>query len=136
MQTHIIQAGTVVNTIVATVEEAQAAFPAATCIEATTGGIGWTWDGTTLSAPPAPPPAIPQAVTMRQARLALLGAGLLDDVEAAINAMSEPAKTAARIEWDYSSELQRAHPLVTQLGGALGLDAAALDALFVTAADL
>lgn len=38
----------------ATVAESQAAFPQAICIDATEGGIGWTWDGTTLTAPEAP----------------------------------------------------------------------------------
>lgn len=53
-KTHIIENGVVVNTIVATVAEAQAAYPDATCIDATVGSIGWLWNGTTLSAPPVP----------------------------------------------------------------------------------
>ena len=67
MQTHIIKNGVVVNTIVATVAEAQAAYPDATCVDATAGGIGWTWDGTTLAAPIVvpPEPTVPQSVTMR-----------------------------------------------------------------------
>lgn len=54
MNTHIIQNGVVVNTIVATAAEARAAYPQAVCIEATTGTIGWLWDGENLTAPPAP----------------------------------------------------------------------------------
>jgi len=53
--THIIQNGVVVNTIVATLQEAQAAFPEATCIDGSVGAIGWLWDGEALTAPPAPP---------------------------------------------------------------------------------
>lgn len=87
--------------------------------------------------PDVPVPVIvPSAVTMRQARLALLGAGLLDDVEAAIAALPSPHKEAAKIEWEYSQEVQRHNGFVAQLGPALGLDAAALDALFVAAARL
>ena len=56
MQTHIIENGVVVNTILATVEETQAAYPNATCVDGSTGGIGWLWDGTVLSAPPVPEP--------------------------------------------------------------------------------
>jgi len=52
--THIIRDGAVVNTIIATVAEAQAAFPEAICIPADTGGIGWLLDGETLTPPPAP----------------------------------------------------------------------------------
>jgi hypothetical protein len=79
---------------------------------------------------------IPQSVTMRQARLALFGAGLLDDVEAAIDALPEPQKTAARIEWDHSQTVERNRGLVVQLGTALGLTPAQIDQLFITAAGL
>lgn len=54
MQAHIIKNGVVVNTILATVAEAQTAYPDATCIDASTGGIGWLWDGQTLAPPPSP----------------------------------------------------------------------------------
>lgn len=54
MQTHIIENDIVTNTILATVAEAQQAYPNATCIDGTTGGIGWLWDGSTLTAPPVP----------------------------------------------------------------------------------
>lgn len=86
--------------------------------------------------PAPPPPAVPPAVTMRQARLALLGAGLLDDIDAAINSLPSPQKEAARIEWEYASEVQRSSGLVPMMGAALGLDDAALDALFIEAAAL
>ena len=86
--------------------------------------------------PEPPPPAVPTAVTMRQARLALLGAGALAGVEAAINALPSPQKEAARIEWEYATEVQRSSGLVPMMGAALGLDDAALDALFIAAAAL
>ena len=55
MKTHIIESGVVINTILATVAESQTAFPNAICISGDTGGIGWAWDGATLTPPPAPP---------------------------------------------------------------------------------
>ena len=73
---------------------------------------------------------------MRQARLALLAAGLLDDVEAAIAGMDEPAKTAAQIEWEYSNALERDNALVAVLGPALGLSTNQVDDLFRAAAQL
>ena len=79
---------------------------------------------------------VPGIVTMRQARLALLEAGQLAAVEAAINALPEPQRSAARIEWDYSSEVHRGRAFVQTLGAALGLDSDALDALFTQAATL
>lgn len=82
------------------------------------------------------PQYIPHEVTMRQARLALLAAGKLAGVEAAIASMPEPHKTAASIEWEYSNALQRSNPFVAQLGAALGIDDAAIDALFVAASKL
>lgn len=58
--THIIENNVVVNTIVATVAEAQVAYPDAICLDADQypGGIGWTWDGEQLVPPPAPEPSI------------------------------------------------------------------------------
>lgn len=84
--------------------------------------------------PPAPRPVT--VVTMRQARLALLAAGLLDAVDAAIAGMPGNQGAAARIEWEYATTLDRSWPLVTALAGALGLDDAQLDALFEQAARL
>lgn len=80
--------------------------------------------------------AIPRSVTMRQARLALLGAGKLSAVDAAIDGMSEPTKSAARIEWEYSGEVQRHNGFVAALGPALGLTSDQIDALFISAAKL
>lgn len=75
----------------------------------------------------------PQSVTMRQARLALLAAGLLGSVQTAINALPSPQKEQAQISWDYSSEVLRNEPFTLLLSAALGLDAAATDALFMQA---
>ena len=87
--------------------------------------------------PPEPePPYVPTSVTMRQARLALLGAGLLASIDAAIGSLPSPQKEAARIEWEYATEVQRSSGLVPMMKVALGLDDAALDALFIEAAAL
>jgi len=94
---------------------------------------GMHFDGEAFTDPPA---VVPQTVTMRQARLALLGAGYLDAVEAAINGMPSPQKEAARIAWDFSSEVQRNFGLVASLGPALGLSSAQIDALFISASGL
>ena len=52
MRTHIIENGKVVNTILATLEEAQTAYPDRTCVDAESGGgIGDNWDGAVFTTP-------------------------------------------------------------------------------------
>lgn len=80
--------------------------------------------------------AVPQKVTMRQARLALLGAGLLGAVDAAIAALPSPQKEAAKIEWEYSQEVQRRNGFVDVLAPLLGLTEEQTDALFIEAVKL
>ena len=75
---------------------------------------------------------IPQSVTMRQARLALLSAGFLDSVEVAITG----AGPAAKIEWEYAQEVQRAAGLVPAMATALGMTELQIDALFIAASAL
>lgn len=83
-----------------------------------------------------PPSKVPQAVTMRQARLALLGAGLLQSVSDAVAAMPGAEGEAARIEWEYAQEVRRDSPLVAALSVALGLTDETFDNLYKVAAGL
>lgn len=85
-----------------------------------------------IAAAASVPPPVPKAVTMRQARLALLSAGLLSQVEAAITAAGD----AARIEWEYAATVERNWPLVTALAAALGLTSSQVDELFFAASAL
>lgn len=87
-----------------------------------------------LRAPPPPEP--PSVVSMRQARLALLDAGLLASVDAAVAAMPGVEGDAARIEWEYATTVDRHSPLVFGLTIALGLTEGQLTALFTQAATL
>lgn len=82
------------------------------------------------------PIAVPIAVTMRQARLALLEAGKLNMIPTIINSLPSPTKEAASIEWEYSSEVQRHNGFVAQIGPALGMSSAEVDALFIRASQL
>ena len=76
-------------------------------------------------------------ITMRQARRALLDAGLLDQVDAAIAAIADATeRRQAEIDWEYATTVERLWPWVQTLGAALGLSAEALDALFELAATL
>jgi len=75
-------------------------------------------------------------ITPRQARLALLQAGLLSQVGPAINSLESPAKETAQIEWEYATSIERSSEWINQLGGALGLDENGIDDLFKTASQL
>lgn len=132
MRAHVIENGVVVNTI-----EVESLDFLPNLVEATEGGIGWLYDGQTFNAPPAPPVPVPDSVTMRQARLALLGIGLLDDVVAAIAAIPDPVqRKAAEIEWEYAQTVDRNSPFTQQMAAGLSLTAEQLDALFTQAAGL
>jgi hypothetical protein len=76
-------------------------------------------------------------VTMRQARLALLAAGLLGQVDGAINAIEDPVeRQQAQITWEFSTEVERMNPLVTRLGTIFGLTDEQIDDLFILAKTL
>ena len=80
--------------------------------------------------------AVPEVVTMRQARLALVGAGLLAQVNTAVANMPGDEGEAARIEWEYAQEVRRDSPLVAALSAAFGWTSAQLDDLFTEGAKL
>lgn len=82
---------------------------------------------------PAPPPdAPPTACTPRQARLALLKAGLLDQVQATV----DTAGGATKITWEFATLIERNSPLIETLGGSLGLTPNQIDVLFKYAVTL
>ena len=76
------------------------------------------------------------SVTMRQARLALLSAGKLDDVDNAINALPDPMRREAQIEWEFAGTVEKQSPLIQSLASSIGLDAEGLTELFNYAATL
>jgi hypothetical protein len=82
----------------------------------------------------------PQFPTLRQTqfRLWLLSAGIKDqDVRNLIATLpTELAQQQATIMYDYSDEIHRNHPLVIQLGTALGLSSTQLDDAFNAASKL
>lgn len=83
---------------------------------------------------PGTPAAAVLTVTRRQALRALHSAGLLSQVETAINALPEPQRTAARIDWENATDFRRDFPLLLQLSAALGLSSTDIDNLFTAAA--
>jgi hypothetical protein len=89
---------------------------------------------TVLVDPNAPPPgpAIPQVLTMRQAKIVLHRHGMLEEVNNAVSRANEET----RIEWEYATEVRRDWPTLAVMAAALNLDDKLLDALFIQGATL
>lgn len=79
---------------------------------------------------------VPQSVTMRQARLAMLHAGILDDVESMLATMEGEEGRAARIDWEFAQDVRRDWHLVSALGSQLGMTADQIDDLFIYAGSI
>ncbi len=94
------------------------------------------WAGNIPATFTTPYVPVPSSVTKRQAKLALLEAGLFYQVEQTIAAMPSPMKDVASIEWNDALTFERASPWIANLGGALGLTDAQIDALFIAGAKL
>lgn len=107
--------------------------PSLIWIASDTAEVGDVWNGSEFTPPPK---TVPKSVTMRQARLALLGAEKLAAVDAAIASLPIPQKEAAQIEWEYASEIQRGSALIAQLAPALDLTETQMDDLFIAASGL
>ena len=74
---------------------------------------------------------VPKILTPKQARLALLGAGLYDAVNIAVK--SNPAH---EIYWEYALEVRRDDTLLIELSTALGITSEQLDDLFIAGSKL
>jgi hypothetical protein len=81
--------------------------------------------------PPTPPVAIPTSITPRQARLKLLEASLLDNLEAVIT-----TNRAWQIEWEYATEVKRDSPLIDAVASEAGLTVEQIDQMFIEASKL
>lgn len=91
----------------------------------------YTFDGSFVRIPdPVITPPVPEIVSMRKARRALLTAGLLDDVEASIAAASREVQ----IDWEFATEVRRDYPILKEIQSVQGLTDAQVDDLFRLAA--
>lgn len=78
------------------------------------------------------PTPVPSSVTAAQIRIFLHKAGMLEGVEAQIASMSKEAQIA----WEYSTEVQRASPLLDEVAQVFKLTPEQIDQFFIEAAAL
>lgn len=131
----IIKNGLIINRVVADDTWVNQDSETTSILETTQEySIGGTLINGVYTPPVEPVIEIPPVtvVSPRQARLALMKAGLLDQVEAAVT----QAGTEAKIYWDYSLEIHRDAPLIASIGQSMGLTDSQLDDLFTQAATL
>ena len=97
----------------------------------------YNWTGTQVlyDVNYVPPKNVPNFLTARQLRLVLLNDGVTaTDVEAQLNLLPEPDRSAALIDWEYATEFDRGNPMIGQLGAALGYTTDQVDDLYVAGA--
>ncbi len=87
------------------------------------------WGGSEWGAVPV---TVPETVTPRQARLALIAAGLDDDVDAYFAAQPK----AVQVAWEFATEYHRDDPIISAAAAAIGLTGQQVDDLFIQAAAL
>lgn len=75
---------------------------------------------------------VPTRVPMAYARKALILAGKLAAVNAAIDALAEPARSLAKTDWEYQTHVRRDDQWVQALAPLLGTPEE-IDALFIAA---
>lgn len=81
--------------------------------------------------PTADENSVPQVVSMYQARAALIGAGLYDQVNAIVSASDDDL---VKVAWEYATTVRRDSAFIAAMAAVLSLDDAAVDQLFIAAA--
>lgn len=81
--------------------------------------------------------SIPKVVSQRQLRTQLVLNGFdLNDIQIAIDELTEPNKSIAQIAWDYAITFERNSPLLVVVGQMLGLSESDIDTIFLNASKL
>ena len=77
---------------------------------------------------------VPQVVTPRQMRVALIMSGTsIASIEAMIDALEEPQRSIVKTTWEYSTEFKRDNEILNSMAGQLGLAQDDVDNLFILA---
>ena len=81
--------------------------------------------------------SLPKVVSQRQLRTQLVLGGFdLNDIQDAINGLSEPNKSIAQIAWNYALTFVREDDLLVSVGASLGLTESQIDEIFLNASNL
>ena len=78
--------------------------------------------------------SVPESVELWQLRIAIEKAGLTSAINTVINSLPADQKLAASTKWEYKPDIERNHPLILALAGALKLTTQQVDDLFIAAA--
>jgi hypothetical protein len=92
------------------------------------GSVAYVWSVVEI-----PPPPVPAEIQMWQARAMLIRMNMLASVNAAVAASGNPEIQNA---WEYAPNVVRKSNFVLAMAGALGLDDATLDTLFIEGAKI
>lgn len=84
--------------------------------------------------PPVQPVPVPAEVTRYQARVALLGAGLLDKVNAYFAAL--PSTDLGQLAWNEAPTVLRSNAALETAAESLGLTSSEVDQLFIAASQV
>ena len=145
---HLIKSGVVENTVVWDSVPPGDAYPGFTVINATSGGPGWIWNGTTLSPPPVQAVPVPPEISKLQFALGMYAAGKITGaeaadmaagpgipaaVDAAISALPLEQQLPARIRVMGMTKVERASPLLAILMAQAtpAISDAEMDAYFI-----
>lgn len=96
----------------------------------------WLSEGNTPEPAAVPPPIVPQSVSMRQGREALIRRGYFAAVNNHIMGMAGIDGEIARNEWEMSQVIERNRPLTLAMAQLIGLSAEGMDELFTYASTL
>jgi len=83
------------------------------------------------------PVIIPQSVTPRQFRVALIMSNIsMQSIEDMIAALPEPDQSIVRTTWEYSTVFERDNTILNNMAANMGLTQQEVDNLFILAEDL
>lgn len=87
---------------------------------------------------PVEPVVVPDSISPRQIRLWLIDNNIsLSSVENAINSIvNENLREKTLVEWEFSPYIERDHPMINNIGAALGLTSEQIDQAFIQASIL